>query len=272
MRALQRGVALVLRVPVAVVRQRGELVQAHPLRRHVRAAGQPPARVVLVDVVAEVQHHVEVLGGQPVVRGPVAVLPVLAVDHPDAQPHRVRPRRRGGAGASDRADQPAGAEAVGVLPAGLQAAHVDVHRVRPLRPGERDAAADRVPEGRVGRHLPLHRDRAGRHRARVVRVADQPGPQHHGVRERVAAGDAEPERAVRVGLGGRRGRARRHPQRHSSGHRRRAGQEPAPVHGHAVQSAHRYPLGPLRVEPDQSPPEAGVPVVTGGEIPRGERS
>ncbi len=83
-RGLQRRVGLVLRVPVTVVAERAQLVEPRLLGGCVLAYGGR-LRVALVDVVADVQHDVEVLGGQSGVGREAAVLPVLAVDDPEGE-------------------------------------------------------------------------------------------------------------------------------------------------------------------------------------------
>nr|BFE57740.1 hypothetical protein GCM10020063_022660 [Dactylosporangium thailandense] len=176
MRGLQGRIALVLRVPRPVVGQRDELVEVRRLRRRVVAVGEAAVRVVLVDVVAEVQHDVEVLSGHAGVGRPVAVLEVLAVDDGEAQGAAVLPRPRGGLRAAGGAEGAEGAEAVGVLAAGLQAARVDVHGVRELGLRVRRAGADHLAEPVVEGDLPLDLDRLVR-QAR----AQQAGPQDDAV-------------------------------------------------------------------------------------------
>ncbi len=65
MRRLQRRVRLVLRVAVTVVVQCGQLVETEGRRCRMTAVREAAVRVVLVDVVAEVEDDVEVLLGQP---------------------------------------------------------------------------------------------------------------------------------------------------------------------------------------------------------------
>ncbi len=199
-RALEGRVGLVQRVPGPVVGQGEQLVDPGGLRGGVQAVRVLAARVGLVDVVAEVHDGVEVLGGQGGVRGPVTVLPVLAVDHAEAEPAGVGAGRRGGAGAAGGAQVAARAEPVPVVAAGLEPADVDVHAVPASGLGDGDAAPDGPAEARVRRDLPGHRDGAGAHGGGVEGVGDQPGPQDDGVRQRVTAGHAEQERVPADGF------------------------------------------------------------------------
>ncbi len=226
----QRRVALVLRVPSAVVGQGLQLPQPRRLRCRVDPVGEPAAGVVLVDVVPEVQHHVQVLFGQSDVRGPVPVLEVLAAHHAQPQP-LVGP---GGLRPPHRAQVGAGAEPVEVLPAGQQPPHVHVHRVRQFRPGQGDARPHDPAEPLVLRDLPPHRHRAVGQRL----LPPQPGPQHDPVGQRVTARHAQQERRGRL-----RDR-RRHPDHRRADGGRDPHQRLAPAHhelGHE-----RLPLDHLR--------------------------
>jgi hypothetical protein len=180
-RRAQRRVPPVLGVPAPVVVQCGQLVQPRRGWRDVAAVRKAAVWVVLVDVVAEVEDHIEVLLGEAPVRGPVAVLEVLAAHHAEAQPTRVGEWRRGRPGTPDGAQRAADPEPVEVLPARLQPAYIHVHGVGELRPCERRAGPYHAVELLVASDLPLHRDRSRRHRPGVVRIAHQPGPEDDAV-------------------------------------------------------------------------------------------
>ena len=139
----------------------------------------------LVDVVADVQHQVDVGLGHRPVGGEVAPRVVAAAD--DRESQRVGAGGGQGPGpAHGRAGRP-GLEPVGVAGGGIEP--VD---------GDRDAVVA------VGPHLHV----AGRHRLVARRGGDPPGqpahaggpgPQDHRVRGRVEAGDSVGERGVEVG-------------------------------------------------------------------------
>ncbi len=205
---LQVRVALVQAVLDAVA---VEGVALHPeLVGH--RGGPVAARLddaVLVDVVAQVEHHVGALGGEVAVGGVEAVLPGRARGERHEQVAGVRLRLRRRLGTADGADLRAGAEAVEVLPGGLEAAHVDVHRVPVLGGGPRGAAADAAGERLVLGQLPLDLQPAVGHAAEgFERPGGQAGPEHDAVGQRVARRDAELEGVVRRpgGRGARRPR------------------------------------------------------------------
>ena len=89
--ALRSGSDLVLRVPIAVVDERVDLVALMlPHQRRI-----PPAVVApFVDVVAGVEHEVELLGGDPPVGGEIPRLVVAAAAHGEAQTIDRRAERR----------------------------------------------------------------------------------------------------------------------------------------------------------------------------------
>ena len=126
MRRTERGIAAVLCVAVPVV------VHGHQLAADVLAhAVVDPG--VLVDVVAEVHHEIQVLTGHVFVRGEVTLLVVLARRDRESQAidRRLRPRKR--ACAADGAQRVTGTEPIPVPAVGLEAGHFHVDRVRPFR-------------------------------------------------------------------------------------------------------------------------------------------
>jgi hypothetical protein len=167
------------------------------------AAGQVAPWRVLVDVVAKVQDHVEVVLGQVPVGGVVALLEVLAGHEGQVQANEGAARVGAGPGAADPAQVAAGPEAVPVVAARVEAVHLHVDGVGQGRGGGDAAPADHIPEPRPGGGLPVDRDRPGRHAAvGVERPGRQPGPEHRPGRGRVAGGHPEGERVVRPGARG----------------------------------------------------------------------
>jgi hypothetical protein len=182
---LQVGVGLVEGVPDAVAGKVGRLGADV-------AANQARPRAVLVDVVPEVQDHVEVLLGQVPVGGVVAALPALAAHHGERETLQRRPWVGAGLGPSEPAGVAAGAEPVPVVAAGCQPVDLDVDGVAGRRCGDHPAPGDHIDHAGAGGDLPVDRHGQRRHAAvRVKRPWRQAGPEHHPGRGRVAGGDAE---------------------------------------------------------------------------------
>ena len=185
---------------------------------------------VLVDVVAEVDHEVGVVGHDVRVGREEPVVVGLAGHGREGQLADVGIVGRCRLGASARGQVAGGLELVVVLAAGAQPLHLDVHRVGPPLVGECDAAGDDVPHPRVLGHPPSHRDPADAAHApvRVERPWGQAGPQHDAGGVRIAAGDAERERVVETRWWGGRGGAG-----HADGEAERGGapEEQATVEG-----------------------------------------
>src|SRR4029450_2049888 len=114
----------------------------------------------LIQVVAQVQHQVQVLVGDVLVGGVVAVLVVLAGDHRQGQPRGGRPGGGQGAGPADRAQLPGGSEPVPVGAGRLQPLNLDVHGVGLGGLGEDGAGANDPLQVQVGRDLPGDREHA----------------------------------------------------------------------------------------------------------------
>ena len=201
---LQVGIGLVLGVAGPVVGQRGG-GGARLMRTHL-GSGVP---VVLVDVVADVDHQVDVTAGEVAVGVEPPGRQGGAGHKAEAQAGHRLAERRGGPRAPYR-----GVGAVRVnagtsepVPVGrgrLELAHVDVQGVVDVGPGLRRALGHDVGEPRVPGHLPpdVHRGSGGRGAAGR---RGPPGPQDHAVGEGVAAGDAVPEGAGVRGAGQGRG-------------------------------------------------------------------
>ena len=198
--ALEVHVALVLRVPLAVVREGEDLVGGLvPPDVGVALAVAVLARTVLVDVVAHVQHRVQVGAVREVAVGAEpARLEVGARDHPESQVGRGRRRRRRGPGAAGGADVASPGEAVVVRAARQQAGHVDLDRVVTGAARGHPARADDAREAGAGRDLPAD-DRVGSGPGTGLarRRRGDARPDDHGGRQRVPGRDAVGE--VHVG-------------------------------------------------------------------------
>ncbi len=198
-RGAQVGVGLVEGVPQPVVLE-GHRLPGEQAGEGARGVGAGAGHVVdgvLVEVVAEVEHDVQVLVGQVPVGGPVALVVALAGDHAEGESGGPAAAGGGGAGAAGRADVAAGAEAVVVDVAGGEVAGLDVHGVVELGVGGGPAPSDDAAEALVEGELPVDGDAFGGQSAvGPVRLRGQAGPQQDGVGVRVAGGDAEGEGVV----------------------------------------------------------------------------
>ena len=231
MRGLEIRIGPILRVAVAVVLERRDLVAAV----HANPPGFGIARV-LIDVVAEVKDEVEIFGGEMTVGREVAGLEMLTGDEGEPETIGRRAERRQGPRASDRARRIAHVEPIPVPPIGPQPFDVHVHRVRPLRRRAHDAASNDLRHLVVFGDFPpdVHRNR--RHAAALQRIGRQPCPQNDAGRRRIARRDAQLERRKRA-KGRRRPRpgaaeqSRRQPaERQSAGQQRASAElDPKPV-------------------------------------------
>ena len=254
---LEVRVGLVQRVPQPVAlevdRLRGR--DAVALADEVRGSVAVRAVAVLVDVVADVQHEVQVVAlPQRPVGGEVAAGVVAARD--EREPQRVRVAGLVGCGLrpADDARLARRAEPVPVARVRPQPVHVDLDRVVGLRAGRLGALLDDVAEVLVVRELPPHAQRLaepaarrGDRAARRLRRRRRPRPQHDRIAGRVAAGDPVAEdpavRGRRRGLevegpehrqarrAGGRGRGERGPLEDGAARRRRRRQTGGLVRG-----------------------------------------
>lgn len=160
------------------------------------------AVAVLVDVVADVEHEVEVVaGGDGAVGGEEAARVVAAGD--ERHPQRVGLARdvAGGLGATDVAELAERLEAVVVARVGVEARHVDLDRVVAVGRGHDGAVRGDAGEALVTGDLPAHGDRAAETAARSGGGLARPGrwrgagPDDDGVGGGVAAGDPVAEDA-----------------------------------------------------------------------------
>ena len=194
-RGLKVRIGLVQRVPDPIRRQRRRLAYVVLPRQRRRPA-------ILVDVVAEVEHEIEIFGGHVLIRREEAHLVVLARRDAELQPAHRRLPRHAGARAADRAEFTAGLELIPVPLRGLQAVDVDVDRMPEFRLGERRAGAHDVLHRIVRRHRPLDGHAHGIHAAEAIRRerrGREARPQHDAIAERIARRDAQ-----REGIGGER--------------------------------------------------------------------
>ncbi len=195
-RGFQMRVRLVDRVALPIVLERvalGRVVRADAARA-----------AAFVDVVADVNDHVERVGGDGAIRRVVALLEVLA--RRDGERHATRQRAacRGRARAADRALRAAAREAIPVVARGLEAGDLDVDGVRPVGRRVGGAAAHDAAELLIRAELPIDGDGRRRHAAtRHERRGREPRPEHGGVRLGIARGDTEREGIVGEGDLGR---------------------------------------------------------------------
>ncbi len=182
------GIGFVLRIAIAVIDQRVNLLAA--VDAHALAAGIAAS---LVDVVAGVEHEVELLVGDVPKRREVAHFVVIAAAHGVANPIDAGAFCRRGFRATDLTGLAAGKEAVEILPARLKAAGLDVDAVTKLGSSNRLSRLNDRAKGAVRGDLPADLDVRGRHAAAVVRLGRQPCPQHDAVRPRVSRRDTHRE-------------------------------------------------------------------------------
>ncbi len=189
-RRLQIRIRAVLRVAVAIVLQRlqlGREMQSRPVF-HGR---------VLVEVVAEKEHQVEIFFRHLAVRVEIAHFVVCA--RRKCEPEFARRGTRFGkrARAADRAEMIAGPELIPIPTLGLEAVHFDMHRVRPVGGRRDDAFLHDARHLVVERELPRDVNRRGRHAAAVRRIEREPRPEHDAVGPRIARRDAERKKGLR---------------------------------------------------------------------------
>jgi hypothetical protein len=193
-RRLEIGIELVQRVAQAVGAQIAAL-GAEAVRGGNSASGRSIDRV-LVGVVAEVEHQVEVVPQHVAIGDVEAARPVLAGDEREARlaNHLVGARR--GAEVADGALLAADVELIEVVASRAQAVHLDVDGVGKLRRGNRDAARDHMSHAAVGCDAPAHRHERVAEALGGGGLGREPRPQDDPVLGRIARGDAERERVV----------------------------------------------------------------------------
>ena len=168
-RSLQLRIHLVLRVAIAVIRQRvrfGAVVVAY------RAL----APGTFVDVVADVHHKIQFLRRHVTIGGVKAVFVVLARRHGKADLATSDIRGRCGARAANGADRIAGHEAVPVPVRRREASRLHVYGMCELRRSERFAAADNLAKTRIDGDFPAYGNRRVRHASAIERIRCEPRP------------------------------------------------------------------------------------------------
>ena len=181
---LQLGVAAVQGIAVAVVGQAAGVAQGVAARQ---GRGGQVGAGVFVDVVAQEDDGVGLLGAQVAPGGVVAVLPALAGGKGEAKALHLRARRRQAAGAAGGAGGVTQRESVEVPAVAGQAGQLHMHAVAQLGQGGGLAAAQRAAKVLVVGQLPAQRQRAQAVASRQGLGVDA-GPQHHAVGLRAAAG------------------------------------------------------------------------------------
>ena len=199
------GVGLVQRMPQPVAAQVDGLGLRYVVALADQALGTVPvgAVAVLVDVVADMKHEVEVVAASNAAVRREVPARVVAAGH-QCQPKGVHLAGlvRGGLGASDRAELAAGPKPVPVAGVGLEVVDVDLDRVVTGRAGSDPTLGHDLVEVRVQRHLPAHAHRlaaatawGGNGLARRRRGRG-PGPDHDGFCGGVTARDPVAEDAA----------------------------------------------------------------------------
>jgi hypothetical protein len=226
-RRLQVGVEFVQRVAQAVGAQIHRLFgEAHRQRRALAARA---VETVLVGVVAQVQHEVEVELQHVAVGRVVAARPVLAGGEGEAQAIVLVVPLRRGAEVADAAFFAAHMELVEVVGAGAQALDFDMHRMREPGHGSRNAVGDDVPHARVDRDAPAHGNVIVAESGWFGRLRRQARPQHGTVGLRIARRHTERERIPALTRRGAQLVPRRQRQRQGAGDAAPRGVEKTPA-------------------------------------------
>ena len=185
--ACRSAIGLVDCVPGPIVVQRDEL------GARVRAGTTGRSRA-LVDVIPQMEDHVEVFGGGVPICREVADLVVLARDEGEAQPAGGRAFARKRPGPADGAQLVAHAELIPVPAGGVESVRFDVHRVSPLGAGDRLTAPDDLPQPIVSRDQPVDLDVHRWHPAAGQRIGCETRPEHDALGRRIPGRDAQRER------------------------------------------------------------------------------
>jgi hypothetical protein len=156
-----------------------------------RAAVAPAA---LVDVVAQADDQIELLGGHVPLDHVPAARVALAGREADADGVHLRVVARQRAGAADLAGEVPDPEAVPVGRGRVEAVDVDVHAVAVLPRRGGQAGLEQLAEALVRGQLPDHVHVIGGRGGDVGRLDHEPRPQDDAVVQRVARRDAQAER------------------------------------------------------------------------------
>ena len=194
MRRLKILVALVLGVAVPVV------LEGHRLRRFV-----PPhahiAPFFLINIVSEMNHEVELVGDHVAICAEETMLVVLARGESKTEALGGRLQKRCGARATDDAFFAAHVEAIPIRAGRLETFDLDVHRVRPIRRGERRTAPHDARHAVVACDFPVHENGGARHPAAHERHGRKTRPEDETLRKGIAGSDAQRERVRRETYG-----------------------------------------------------------------------
>ena len=172
---LQVGVQAILRVTPAIVFE-GVQLTAKVLARTIVRTG------ALVDVIAQMDHEVEVTGEHVPERGEVAVLVVLARNKREVEPVEILARCNRGPRPTSRTDFRSGPKLIPVPPSRLEPIDLDVNRMRQRGICRRRAALDDLEHVGVGRNTPVDFVVFIRRQSTAVeRLGRQPCPEHNAV-------------------------------------------------------------------------------------------
>ena len=186
----QIGIGVIGLVALIIVAERDQLViRLDGAPWHSLGRARIGAALDLVDVVADMQHEIDVVAACSMAVGvEIAVAEIGAGEERDLERFAAARRRR----ARQAGERGAGAreEAVEVTPARAQAAHVNLGAIIVRRRSLRFAACGDARERFVLGDLP----------GDAAIAADKARPQDDAVRERIAGGDAVREQALRKRL------------------------------------------------------------------------
>ena len=193
---LQVGVAAMQGIAVAVVDQAAGVAQGVAAGQ---GGGGHVGAGVFVDVVAQEDDGVGLLGAQVAPGGVVAMFPALAGGKGEAEALHLRARRRQGARAAGGAGGVTQGEAVEVPAVAGQAGQLHMHAVAQLGQGDGFAAAHQAAKVFVMGQLPAQ---GGGAAGGGQGGRGQAGPEHHAVVAGRAAGHAPGKGlAVQAGVG-----------------------------------------------------------------------
>ena len=188
MRGLKVGIRLVTREAGPVIIERDRL-------RPFMMAHVVPAPGRLVDVIAQVDDQIQIVGQHMPVGRVIPLLVLLAGPRGEAQPRRGGIQRRRGPGAADRAGRVAGMEAVPIPAVRFQARQFGVHRMAPVRRRVTGGPGDDLAESLVRRDLDADRNAHRRHTAGGrKRLGGQAGPEHETIGQGITRGHPERKR------------------------------------------------------------------------------
>ena len=184
MSGLQVRVGAVLGVADPVIFQRDSFA-----RRFMRAIATTP---VLVDIVAEVQHRVEIIAFRETAIG-VEIPAGIGRTRNHSEAGALGRSRRRGPGAPDRRNAVHRPEAIIEGGAVRQPGRIELDRPIQRRIGRFPAGRDPIGEVRVACHLPVYRDG-------LVPLGRYARPEDHGIGERIPTRHAMRKERLRAGF------------------------------------------------------------------------